>query len=442
MSGKVPLIPAVGSEGEEFPLGSWLDRPTQKYWVRDVHGVWSQLNDQMLNRFLRAEGIATIGPKGENTQADSLKRRLCHSRSVDFGGPIAGYIEGIHLCGGKRILVTESPKHIEPIEGEHLLILDLIYAILSQHCEQFHRFLLWLKCSMESLREGPPFRPGQALFLCGPAGGGKSLLQRLITVMLGGRCGKPYQYMTRATSFNQDLIGAEHVMIEDEQASADIRARRNFGASLKDMVVNEDQRLHAKGKDAIVLRPFWRVTVSTNNEPENLNILPVMDDSIRDKVMIFKTGSGFPRAPAHPAERKGFWDSLVSQIPALLHMLLTYNIRQADVDSRYGVAAWHHPEIMDVISEASPEWRLWDLICDARIAGTQAGEWQGTALELMRALEDKNSTAVRQLLRSSQSCGIYLGRLAKHSRSGHLVKASRTSSERRWIIRAGQLADG
>ena len=223
----------------------------------------------MLDRFLRAEGIRTIGPKGDNTQADTLKRRICHLRSIDFGGPIAGYMEGIHMCGRKRILVTESPTLFEPVEGDYHKIVSLILEILNRDGEQFHRFLLWLKCSMESLREGPPFRPGQALFLCGPAGGGKSLLQRLITVILGGRCGKPYQYMTRATSFNADLLGAEHLMIEDEQASADIRARRNFGASLKDMVVNEDQRLHAKGKDAIILRPFWRVTVSTNNEPEN-----------------------------------------------------------------------------------------------------------------------------------------------------------------------------
>jgi len=167
-----------------------------------------------------------------------------------------------------------------------------------------------------------------------------------------------------------------------------------------------------------------------------------MDDSIRDKVMIFETGGGLSGAPTHPAERKVFWDSLVSQIPALLHILSTYILPPEDADSRYGVAAWHHPQIMEVISNAAPEWRLWDLICDACIAGNAAGKWRGTALELVRILEEKNPTAVRQLLRNSQTCGTYLGRLARHPKSQHLVEQHRTASERVWIIRGGKLADG
>ena len=37
--------------------------------------------------------------------------------------------------------------------------------------------------------------------------------------MFGGRAARPYQFMSGLTSFNSDLFEAEHLMIEDEQAS-------------------------------------------------------------------------------------------------------------------------------------------------------------------------------------------------------------------------------
>ena len=63
------------------------------------------------------------------------------------------------------------------------------------------------------------------------------MLQNILTVILGGRAAKPYQFMTGGTGFNSDMFGAEHLMIEDESPSTDMRARRAFGAQIKNMTV-------------------------------------------------------------------------------------------------------------------------------------------------------------------------------------------------------------
>lgn len=75
-----------------------------------------------------------------------------------------------------------------------------------------------------------------------------------------------------------------------DEISADtaIGARRQFGASIKRLTVNETQKCEAKGKEPLTMRPFWRVTFSINVEPENLLVLPPLDASISDKIMLFR----------------------------------------------------------------------------------------------------------------------------------------------------------
>lgn len=57
----------------------------------------------------------------------------------------------------------------------------------------------------------------------------------------------------------------------------DFRSRRNLRSHLKQMTVNEAQRLHAKNRDAIMVKPFWRLSISLNDEPEDLHVLPTID---------------------------------------------------------------------------------------------------------------------------------------------------------------------
>ena len=46
--------------------------------------------------------------------------------------------------------------------------------------------------------------------------------------------------------------------------------------------------MHAKNRQAMTLKPFWRVSISCNDEPESLMILPPIDESLSDKVIIFQ----------------------------------------------------------------------------------------------------------------------------------------------------------
>jgi energy-coupling factor transporter ATP-binding protein EcfA2 len=303
----------------------------------------------------------------------------------------------------------------------------------------------WMKVAYSALAAGLK-HPGQVLVLCGPHGSGKSLLQRLITELLGGRVGRPYQAMSGGTSFNSDLFGCEHLSVEDEQPSTDIRARRAFGVQIKNTTVNVDQRLHGKNKEAIVLQPFWRMTVSLNSESENVQILPPLDDSLADKMILCYTNNCvMPMPTGTPEQRRDFWSALMSEMPAFIHYLTTLEIPESRRSERFGVAHYHHPHIVRMLNEVSPEQRLLSLIdsqffTQDKIQGGHITSLRPefidlTSEEIERALTSSASSLEfesRRLLSWSNACGTYMGRLAKTEPDR--VKSSRTSSSRKWHI--------
>jgi hypothetical protein len=424
---------------------AYYDSSRKEYLRQDAHGGWISLNETQFKRVLRAAGLSAKADKDEGISAqDQAILEYQTERNVHWAGPLAGWKAGYYETGGARILVTTTPRIIEPAAGDCSMLKDVIEGVLGGDKEQVVHFLGWLKFGYEALRAGRR-QPGQVVVFCGPHGSGKSLVQHVVTQVLGGRCAKPYQAMSGGTSFNSDLFGAEHLVVEDEQASTDIRARRNFGCQIKNVTVCVDQRLHAKHRDAIVLRPFWRMSVSLNSEQENVMIIPPLDDSLEDKIMIFRAvWHKMPMLTGTAEQRDAFWAALVAQVPAMLAELVAMEIPAELKCERFGVKHYHHPEIVRMLNEVAPEFRLLALIDATLFAPTVAGlpvvgeglpEWTGTAEALQAILTGMSSGhgyEARQVLSWANACGTYLGRLAKNRPDR--VKQERSADRRSWRI--------
>jgi hypothetical protein len=338
------------------------------------------------------------------------------------------------ICGS-YILVTTSPKLIVPRTGEFPILAKMLEGMFNNEVRDERPFLYgWLKLAIEALRT-LLLRPGQVLVLAGPATTFKSGLQNLITLMLGGRVAKPYRYMAGITPFNKDLLGAEHLMIEDEVASTSVKSRRHFGARIKDFTVSEVQSCHAKGRDALSLRPFWRLTISVNDEPENLLILPPIDESLVDKLMLLKVKQfEMPMPTATVEQRTAFWNTVVGELPAFLAFLESWKIPDELISDRFGITHYHHPDLLSAIDSLSPEIRLLNLI-DAVLWDDYApqSEKKKTAGELEQELINSvMGYEARKLLDWNNATGTYLGRLA--TRLPNRVKQDRKSNVRKWII--------
>ena len=415
----------------------FYDAQRHYYWMPNDREGWITVSEGSLKRHLKGFGVSIDNDKDEIlSELEICLNKIQTEQDICYAGPLAGYEAGRFEIENRRILVTESPKLIIPSPGEWSclkILLDNMFN--SVEIDQRPYVFGWIKIALEALHKQKR-RPGQGLVLAGEHDSGKSLFQNLLTHMLGGRSAKPYRFMTGTTDFNSDLFGAEHLMIEDEAASIDLRARRNFGAALKNITVNDTQRFHQKNREALTLTPFWRLSISVNEEPENLMVLPPIDDSIRDKLILLKVQKKeMPLPTETPEERKVFWNTLIKQLPAFVYWLVNeWEIPEELRSQRFGVTHYHHPALLQAIDALSPENKLLGLI-DSQIFRCRNTLWLGTASDLEQQLNGQNSEVnyeARRLLNYNTACGVYLARLEKKYPT-RFIKTKK-SSHNEWEI--------
>lgn len=412
-----------------LPLPSLYYQPQPRdYYRKDSTGKWISINEENAKRYLVAQGYHRSLPK-DGSEIDQCLLRVQEEQNIAYCGPLAGYKAGRYIISGKTVLIDSSPNLIQPAPGVWPTLQAVFESTLKTETagrenEQIDCFYSWLANGYKAVNTSSP-SPAQVMVVAGPAEAGKSLIQQIITSILGGRSGSPYQSMSAQTQFNKDLFGAEHMVIEDEHESTNIADRQSFGASIKSFAVNHEHRLHAKGKDAINLTPVWRVSVSLNDTPDRLKVLPPLESDIKDKLILLQAyRRGMPMPTGTLEEKTAFWNKLVEEMPAFIDYLMK---RPADAPgtnrSRYGVVSYHNPDLLAKIDCGTPEYQLLELI-DTRYFHYEKGELVGNAQQIMDKL--KGSCLIERelmaLVKNSETMGKYLSRLAEKPEYGNRVR--------------------
>jgi hypothetical protein len=423
--GLEPVLSACG------PVDAFYDATRKEFVMQNAGQRWLCHPPRQFAMILRTNGIPSA-------QTDSIMVNIINTRDVQYTGRLAGHPAGFYQSNGVRMLVTEGPSLPAPADGSWPTIGKLITGLLGsdrEHGElQVHTFLYWMRSAYEAVSSGK-WRPGQILALAGPPACGKSLLQRIITECIGGRAADAFRYLSGGTQFNRDLFEAEHLVIDDAQASTDFRTRMQTAAHLKALAVSRDHSCHGKGRDAVNLRPLWRCSISLNDEGECLLVLPPLRADIADKIHIFRCASpAEPFPTSSPELMASFWDKLVSEIPAFLKHCLGIEPPAGRIDARFGIRAFHHPALVSALEEQAPEVALLELIDQELWRDQTLSHWEGTARDLESALlasDSKVREQTRRLLTWSTACGTYLGRLAQQ---GDRVESVRDTQKRSWVI--------
>jgi hypothetical protein len=224
--------------------------------------------------------------------------------------------------------------------------------------------------------------------------------------------------------------------MDDCQASTKISDRLAFGAKLKGATVGSAVGdLHGKGKDGIAIRPWWRVSVTVNDDPEALLVLPPLNADISDKIILLKARQfEMPMPTRNQDEREKFAAAIRAEIPAFLHFLLhEYEIPEQFRDPRrYGVATYHHPELVELLDGLSPEKELLDLIDATLFTDPAQLAIRISAADLENRIRDRHQYRANKIFTFSQACGKYLHRLSqKHP---DRISKNPTSSGKLWKI--------
>ena len=401
------------------------------FHVPGDNGEMVPMTEASVRRILRLHGIED----GKN--GPYLSEALTRIQRGNFAlrvGPMAGYRKGWRDVADGRIFVTAEPRPVVPSVVPFDLLDRLLGEMLGE--EQYGWFLRWLAIghrSLSSLR----YRPGQALALVGPRACGKSLLSGVVVEAFGGRVAHPYRSWADGSAFNGHLVGAETLVIDDESPSRNMQARRNLATAIKSALFSGTVGIEAKYQTPFTCRPWWRVLIACNDEPENVMVLPPMEDSIGDKIALLRV-----RPPSFPAclddddKREAFRKRISMELPGLLHHALGLSVAPFGDDQRTGIATLHNPEILEMLRELSREAQLEQLLIAAR--DTLEMEWTGTAGELYHVLTGDTvfrevRDDARRLLDTPAAAGYLLRDLAR-SRPAMVSKAGESGGATRWKI--------
>jgi hypothetical protein len=407
------------------------------YYVQRPDGSFLPTKAGQLKKHLQRGGMSKS--KGEDgfSEIDHFLLDREMFSSLDYAGNVAGYDAGVHETGGTSFLSLRSPRTPTATAGDWGTLEAVLHGLFPND-ENCNRFMAWTYDAWQYL-DRRKWAPLPVLALAGPRNCGKSLLLNLLAYILGGtEPGKAIRFLRGETAFNADLCGSHLLVADDEISSSDMRSRLAVGQAVKELAVSNHHRIEAKGYDAVTLTPHWRCLIATNDEPESLQVLPPIDDGLRDKLLLLRCVRGnMPMPSATPEERTAFMDRLKADVPGMLDYLSGQDWITKYGDSRQAVTGWQDPELFDALSSLDAENQLLDLIDTLQPWDRVSCKWIGTAAELEAQLTDPQSPTARkagQLLSWPKACGTYLGRLS-HSHPDR-VRRGEVIRNREWEVMA------
>jgi hypothetical protein len=413
---------ASGSTSQAFrPEDIYFDCPSSKYLVKVglsymVYGKASPVQTG-LARYLAPEYDE---PKDlARAVRDAVKNRELDG-GVQWHGSIAGHRQGLATDSNNLpILITSEAKIPQPTPGEAPTISEIVGNAFADPTA-IAVFISWLSGRYKAVR-GHVHIPSPMLVLAGEINSGKSLLAWIIAETLGGRTANPYAAWSGGMLWNDDLVGAETMLVDDCIGSTDIRSRRNFGAAFKEAIYPHVIQLRKRNHSSIAVRPCWAVVVCCNDTPESLQIIPPLDNDLADKVALLHViGVKLPVDTSTPDGRAELQSLIRSELPAFAQQLMDWVTPEELHDSRSGIKAWRDPILTDAVDAHSPQRRLEDLL---EAALTHMGLWGDlprdmTAADIQGRLEDSQSPVRDQARQLCTWHGAMGSALAKLARSG------------------------
>ena len=224
---------------------------------------------------------------------------------------------------------------------------------------------------------------GQAIFLAGDTGRGKTFFSnRIVGALVGGHADAS-QYLMGKTNFNKDLFHKPFWTVDDALPGDNNQDHKAFSTMVKRVTANNMFEFHAKFRDACQVAWSGRVMVTGNLDADSLRILPDLDTSILDKLLLFKAA---PRVSHFPEKHQ--LEAIVRQeLPHFAAWLIEYTPPDnvMDADPRYGVARYHHPFLKQAAGDSNDSSTVRELL-QIFLKDYKRSYFEGTAVQLMQEM--------------------------------------------------------
>lgn len=215
--------------------------------------------------------------------------------------------------------------------------------------KQLMVFLSWLSHFYKnSYKQSPSV--GQALYLVGPPGCGKSFLSaHIIPALMGGQAASGEQYFLQGGVFTKEIAERPVITLDDVMPPNEYNARDLATQRIKSFVASGSLKYEPKGMDACTIPYRGRLICSSNTTPRDLSILPSLDAGNRDKFIMLRIGNyNLQQGEVcflNRASRQETFAMVRSELAAFARFLLTFEIPDDIKDNRYGVIGFQEESL-------------------------------------------------------------------------------------------------
>jgi hypothetical protein len=344
--------------------GIWYDG--DNYWFQSAEKKWEPNAEREIARHLKVvHGMSAERSEGFTySEIDKALHWLGQNSRVAGAAPFVYMPTGLIDFMGRKVLNTSNVKTMARADesSEYGVNFPWIGKFLKEFFdpqEQLDFFLAWLQRFYKSASTGKLLQ-GQAVFIAGEPGRGKTLLtNRIISSLMGGHADAA-RFLMGETNFNRELFEVGLWAIDDCTPGDNGADHKKFSSLIKKCVANTTFEFHAKFRDSSMIQWSGRIIVTGNLDAESLRILPDIDTSILDKLLLFRAA---PRVQHFP-DRYEMEDTLRREMPHFAAWLddWTPPPHVIDEDPRYGIARYHHPDLREAAGESNDAQMVRELL--------------------------------------------------------------------------------
>lgn len=368
----------------------WWEEGTTRYWRRydsGEIGPMCTLTDVKLH--LQVMGLKDERAKGEELSQVEQAIYACQlTRRAEHVVPLIYRPNDIVYHNRRRYLNVSRTRPMPPVPDPRswgdgfpwvAKYLDKLWDR-----DQWVRYISWIAHFYQQALSGAP-STGLALFIAGDHSIGKNFSSNAILGQLFGGHGDASKYITGEDAFNKNLMDCPIWTCHDtRRASDNSNAQMAFTQQLKRVIADRELIARAMHKEGVDVPWNGRIVVTLNRDPESLRMLPDLEQTILNKVLLLRAND--PKVGEFPSD-----EEVARELPFFGAYLRDFEIPAEIREARFGVRAWHHPELLEAAHAESATTSALEVIniwrrehftgCDPT-----ATEWIGSATELLRLM--------------------------------------------------------
>lgn len=372
-----------------------------RQFYRKKHGRYTGMPLIELNNHLEID----CGMKGRSIKV--AQAHIYAHNNVECAAPYLFRPPGLIIYMGGRKLNTSSASVMPPAaekqtwggSGNFSFLSSLLDSLFTTQLQR-DWLLAWWKYFYESGLHSTP-APGQAVFILGGVGTGKTFLsQELVGKSVGGFADAS-GHLIRGGEFTSHLFELGLWLLDDETVSDSPVAAQNLQSALKRAVANSSFLMNKKFQVAGMTAWLGRVMILSNLDYMSSRVLGPIDSSSLGKISVLRAEKVSKLKFPSRAETARL---TAEQLPFLLRWLVDHEPPETIIrDVRFGIESYHEASLMDQAGQTAKAAPFKEILIDSLDRffkdNPEETEWRGTMTKLVQLLHVNpwNEAVIRTL---------------------------------------------